>query len=482
MRLLGVLLVACVSVRAPALDQAEAVHLLWRTGFGPTPDSIAELLPMTRAEAVAHVLTQLDAPDVAQALAWTQRVPEAPDRAAWKKLPEPERRALFREMREERQKRGRELRMWYWGQLSTTQTPLVERLTLFWHDHFTSELQVVKEPWLLWQQQLVIREHLDGSFADMLTAMTTDGAMLVYLDGGSNKRGRPNENFARELFELFTLGEGHYSEDDITEAARALTGWRLNREVGEARFVERNHDTGDKTVFGQTGAFGSDDILALALAQERTAVHLVERFWLSFVADSWVDADRPEIERLAGVLRDNNYAMRPFLAELFVSDAFWGARGQLVKSPVDLAVAAARMLGPGVLAPLRLDRGTTAMGQKLFDPPGVQGWPDGAVWLDSASLLLRWQLLEQVARVATRNRGPELTGWLGPIKDQVDQRDMLAQLLLAVPAVGDAAAADAMMDMNTANGSARCFAIQRTRFAKRSPSGITANAPRELTR
>lgn len=417
-----------------ALEPAEANHLLWRTGFGPEPDSVVALLPLTRAEAVDRILSQLDDPDVLPAPEWVQQTPAAIDREAMRGMSEADRNAALRVVRRDRQQRGQSLREWWLRQMATSQTPLVERLALLWHDHFTSEMQVVKEPMLLWRQHQLIRRHLAGDFRQFLADMVVDPAMLVYLDGSKNTRGRPNENFARELFELFTLGEGHYSEDDIVESARALTGWRVNRQTGEGVFVPRRHDDGDKTVFGHTGAFDHRDILRLTLARERTAVYLVERFWQAFVSDAISDADRAEIERLAMILREGDYQVRPMLRALLLSDGFWAQRGTLVKAPIDLIVPVVRMVGADVIPLRQLDRTCTAMGQKLFDPPGVQGWPNGAAWLDSAALLTRWQLLDRAARLATGQRARRGDGWLMPLLAN-NRRDELTSLLQAVPAV-----------------------------------------------
>ena len=429
-----ILIVVSLSSSLFALEEQEATHLLWRTGFGPDPQSMAELKPLSRVHAVDAILAQLDNPDVLKPLDWTGEVPAVFDRSSIKGLPEVEARKIQKAFRKEREKRGRDLRYWWMNQMIQTKTPFVERLALMWHDHFTSELSVVKEPWLMWNQHQLIRQHMAGNFRQFLDQMTVDGAMLVYLDGSKNSKGKPNENFARELFELFTLGEGHYSEDDIIEASKALTGWRLNRQNGQVVFVERRHDAGSKTVFGETGNFSYKDILDITLARERTATYLTERFWIAFISDQITEDDRSEITRLASILRDGNYELRPFLREMLLSDSFWNKSGSLVKAPIDMVVPTMRMLGPRAIPLKQLDRATIAMGQKLFDPPGVQGWPDGADWLDSDALLTRWELLARAARLSGSKKARLEGGWLAEI-NKMTNRDDITGLLLATDAL-----------------------------------------------
>jgi uncharacterized protein (DUF1800 family) len=187
-----------------------------------------------------------------------------------------------------------------------TDQPLVEKMTLFWHNHFTSSVQKVRYiPSLYWQNVLFRREAL-GNFATLLKAVARDPAMLIYLDGVRSVARQPNENFARELLELFTLGEGHYSEADIKAAARAFTGWSIDRETGRFQDHGQFHDDGEKTFLGQTGRFGGDDIVAILLRQPRTAETIVEKLWREFVS---LKPDGAEVTRLAAVFRAGGYEM-----------------------------------------------------------------------------------------------------------------------------------------------------------------------------
>ena len=211
---------------------------------------------------------------------------------------------------------------------------------------------------------------------------------------------QPNENFARELLELFTLGEGHYSEADIKDAARAFTGWSVDRETGAFRRPREQHDDGEKTFLGQTGRFDGDDIVAILLRQPRTAETVVEKLWREFVS---LKPDPAEVKRLAAILRNGGYEMKPVLRAMFLSPAFRDPanRGALIKSPVDLVVGTVHVLGLPVPEKTQLARMMQGLGQVPFDPPNVKGWPGGESWITTYTLLLRQQYLRRIVEATT---------------------------------------------------------------------------------
>jgi uncharacterized protein (DUF1800 family) len=240
--------------------------------------------------------------------------------------------------------------------------------------------------------------------------MARDPAMVVYLDSAQNRKGTPNENFAREVMELFTLGEGHYGEQDIKEAARAFTGWSLDRDTGTFVFRRFIHDYGSKTVLGKTGFFDGDEVLDILLARPETAEFVTRKLWREFVSP---DPDEADVKRIAARFRTSGYDIKVVLHELLTSDAFYAAtnRGVLVKSPVDLVVGALRQfdLRPGQPIPFAVAAAT--MGQNLFSPPNVKGWPGGEAWINASTLLARKQFLDRLfraddaaARMQTVNR------------------------------------------------------------------------------
>ena len=292
---------------------------------------------------------------------------------------------------------GFELRAWWLREMLLTPSPLTERMTLFWHNHFATSQQKVRLTQLMYRQNALLRREALGNFATLLHAVAKDPAMLIYLDNAGSRRQAPNENFAREVMELFTLGEGHYGEHDVKEAARAFTGWSLDRDTGEFTYRRMWHDYGDKTVLGKSGRFDGDEVLDILLARPETAQFIAAKLWREFVSPT---PEPKEVARWAGVFRDARYEVKPLLRAALTSDAFWSAenRAVLIKSPVDLVVGTLRTFGihpfdlrPAVFA-------CAALGQNPFSPPNVKGWPGGDAWINSATLLGRKQWLDRVFR------------------------------------------------------------------------------------
>ncbi len=376
---------------AAALDREEARHLLIRTGFGATAENVAALAGVSRGDAVERLLNGARTRAVTPPPAWANETSNIYPRLTG--LNAEERRALVRL----RIAQSLELKSWWYGEMLATPSPLTERMTLFWHNHFTSSLTKVRSPHLLYRQNALLRTEATGSFARLLHAVARDPAMVAYLDSSLNRREKPNENFARELLELFTLGEGHYSERDIKEVARAFTGWTLDRGSGRYVFNSRAHDAGEKTVMGRTGRFGGDDILDILLADPRTAEFVVEKLWREFVSPR---PDAVEVKRLAAVFRDARYEIKPLMQALLTSPAFWDARnrGELVKSPVELLVGTVRYFKATPADPVTLARYGKRLGQDLFDPPNVKGWPGYTAWITTDTALVREQFLQRLLR------------------------------------------------------------------------------------
>jgi uncharacterized protein (DUF1800 family) len=304
------------------------------------------------------------------------------------------------ERKQERQTQvryGLELRAWWLAEMATTPTPLTERMTLFWHNHFVSAQPKVRIARLMYRQNATLRQYALGNFGAFLHAIAKDPAMVLYLDSVQNRKGAPNENFAREVMELFTLGEGHYSEQDVKEAARAFTGWSLERETGVFVFRRGIHDDGMKTVFGETGRFDGDAVLDLLLARPETAEFLTAKLWREFVSPEPVPG---EVSRIARRFRESGYDIKVALRELLVSDAFYAPvnRGVLVKSPVELVVGTLRQLDLAPATTLPFAVAAAGMGQNLMSPPNVKGWPGGETWINTTTLLARKQYLDRITR------------------------------------------------------------------------------------
>ena len=267
-----------------------------------------------------------------------------------------------------------------------------EKLTLFWHDHFATSVDKVEDAYLMGKQIDLFRRLGAGPFEKLMLAVAKDPAMLIWLDGNSNRRGAANENFAREVFELFCLGIGNYTERDISEAARAFTGWHVRR--GRFRFIDSAHDKGEKEVLGQRGAFGGDDVVRIAVSQLACAKHIARRLYRYYVHPEPSEA---LVDAMASVLRDVQLNVGAFLTRLLRSRAFFSvsARLALVSSPVDFAVGTLRTLG-GIASPERLSRALARMGQELLAPPSVKGWDEGLAWLRSTTLLARFRFAEDL--------------------------------------------------------------------------------------
>lgn len=387
---------------ASAMGFDDARHLLSRTSFGVTPGEIRALESLDYSIAVDRLLANprreamTPGPDwLGMGPAELRRRQQAAE-AERKKGVDGKTLAVVRPVAEQ----GRELKNWWVEEMLVTDQPLVERMTLFWHGHFTSSLMKVRYPGSLYRQNALFRREALGNYATLLREVSRDPAMLIYLDGRGSVARQPNENFARELLELFTLGEGRYSEADIKAAARAFTGWSVDRESG--RFVDHaeQHDDGEKTFLGKTGRFRGDDILAILLAHPRTAETIVEKLWREFVS---LKVDPGEVGRLANLFRASGYEIKPLMRALLLSPAFRDPanRGALIKSPVDLIVGTVHVLGLPVPEKTGLVRMLQGLGQTPFDPPNVKGWAGGETWISTYTLLLRQQFLRRMVEATT---------------------------------------------------------------------------------
>ena len=369
-------------------DQAR--HLLNRTSFAAQTTEIDDYAQLTRAQAVDRLLSETRRTAAYPAPTWTAKYERVykPDMTQEQRM-----QANRRELVE----RGLELRTWWVAEMLSTPSPLTEKMTLFWHNHFATSQQKVRSATLMYRQNVMLRNYATGNFGAMLREVSKDPAMLIYLDGAQNRKGAPNENFAREVMELFTLGEGHYSEQDIKEVARAFTGWSIDVDAGEFRFRRPAHDDGNKTVLGKEGKFNGDDIVTLLLQQPATGEFVVSKLWREFVSP---EPDAVVVAQLAATWRAANYEIKPLLRAMFLSDAFWASanRGALVKSPVDLVVGSLRQFRFSVEDPAPFAVILRQLGQDLFNPPNVKGWPVGDAWLNTTTLLARKGFLNRLFR------------------------------------------------------------------------------------
>ncbi len=377
------------------IGQEGARHLLNRTGFAASAAQIDQYSRLSREEAADRLLRATRKEAVTPPPAWVEEAITPPY-----KLRDltPEERMKENRLNVER---GIELREWWFREMLSTPSPLTEKMTIFWHNHFATSQQKVRYGQLMYRQNLVLRKHALGNFGQLLKDIARDPAMVIYLDSAQNRRGQPNENFAREVMELFTLGEGQYSEQDIKEVARAFTGWSVDRDNGEFMFRRFAHDGGVKTVFGRTGRFEGNDVLDMLLERPQTAEFITTKLWKEFVSPT---PDMEEVHRLARIFRNSRYDTSALMRAMFTSDAFYAKenRATLVKSPVEFVVGTLKQfeiettyLRPFVFA-------ASGLGQNLMSPPNVKGWPGGEAWINSSSLLGRKQFLDRVFRADDR--------------------------------------------------------------------------------
>ena len=331
------------------MGDSDARHLLARTGFGPTSAEVRAYANLSRDDAIDQLLRDANGQPAIAPPWWAHD--SAPYRRPGPAASEDERKAF----QQAETRRAMELRGWWLREMLATRSPLTERMTLFWHNHFVSSEQKVRDARLMYAQNALFRSQALGNFAVLLHAVAKDPAMVIYLDNAQNRKGAPTENFGRDVMELFTLGQGHYGERDIKEAARAFTGWGVDRESGTFAFRPRLHDDGEKTVFGKSGDFDGDQVLDLILARRETSEFIVGKLWKEFVSPT---PDRRVVERIARDFRAAKYDLKVALRELLQTEAFWSDanRAALVKSPVEIVVGTLRQLEvvPAETQPLAL--------------------------------------------------------------------------------------------------------------------------------
>jgi len=286
------------------------------------------------------------------------------------------------------------LAAWWLHRMLSTPDPLLEKLTLFWHGHFATSAEKVDKPRMMLDQNALLRAHAKAKFEELVRGIARDPAMLIYLDSTTNRRIHPNENFARELMELFTLGVGNYSEREVKEVARAFTGWEV---MGDRfQFNAIQHDRGGKSFLGRSGNFDGDEAIGVVLDHPAAARFIARKLVRFFVFDEPAAPD-PLIEPLARDLREHRFDIGRVVRTILGSNLFFSehAVGRKVRSPVELGVGLLRALGASTNL-LKLAQGLADIGQSLFHPPNVKGWDGGRAWINSSTLLGRANLVRQI--------------------------------------------------------------------------------------
>lgn len=353
----------------------EVVHLLLRAGFGSTKEEVAACLALGQVETVRRLVAGEDLVDTAPKLASFEQF-----QADGKKKLDPLQLV--------------DQQMYWLHRMVNSPAPLIEKMTLFWHGHFATANYKVKDTSLMVRQNELFRKYALGNFKKLLTEIGKDPAMMIWLDVNQNKKGKPNENYAREVMELFTLGIGHYTETDVKESARAFTGWAYNKTEDKVNYNAKQHDNDTKTLLGESGKLDADDVIEILFHQKSLPTFLAEKLLTFYATDtpseSW-------IQTVAALITQKN-TIGEVLQALFLSEEFYAEKYRLalIKTPADYIA--------GILKCCKLSvakghaQAMRKMGQELFVPPDVAGWRGGVTWLNTNCLLARYQFVEGIAK------------------------------------------------------------------------------------
>ncbi len=376
-------------------DAIKAAHLLNRAGFGGRPDEVAKVVEMGPERAVDWLLdfpdapaeeqTQSDVPDLSSIDGYPKNFREI--KTLYVNKTQEERKAIQQQLQQANREAIGETVTWWMNRMANGPHPLQEKLTLFWHGHFCTSAKDERSAWLMWQQNETLRQRCAGNFHQFVRAISRDPAMLDYLNNTQNHKQHPNENYARELMELFTLGIGNYTEDDIKNSARSFTGW--SHDGDDFVFRKFDHDEGIKTFMGHSGNFDGDDIVEIIMHHPACAPYIAGKLFKFFVYE---DLEEGLAEALGSELRENNYELRPLLQTMLTSKAFYSPRaiGSQIKSPIQLVVGTSRLMDMKVPSVRIMQGALSQMGQVPFGPPNVKGWAGGRMWINTSTLFVRY--------------------------------------------------------------------------------------------
>ncbi len=386
-------------------DYARARHLLFRAGFGGTPEDIQRLVDMGPHRAVDFLVDYHDRPVANLELEvqpWIRQL------AYEARLHPLARRELGIDRNRKQFAQRFSLNEWWLKRMAESPRSLEEKLVLFWHDHFASSWLEVLDIYLMYQQNQLFRRYAD-KYDALLHGIVQDPAMIRYLTNDRNTKKNNNENLGREVLELFSLGEENsanykkngYTEKDVRDGmTRALTGFSYDRPTGQFRFYSSRHDTEPKTLLGKTGHFGPHEALDIVLQHPATARYVSKKLYEYF---AHFNPEPQVLERLAHVLRENSYELRPMLKNLFLSEQFYtpSAMGNHIKGPIELMISTAKLLKLSNLDYKQLNGVCSNMGQALLDPPNVAGWPEGRAWINANLILIRYNAVTNLVQRPT---------------------------------------------------------------------------------
>jgi uncharacterized protein (DUF1800 family) len=388
-------------------EREKVAHLLRRASFGPTAEEVDAAESAGWEATLSTVLGASDpklGPPVPSIT--SDPIDSLPREATG------EQREAARKLRETQTQMIYE---WWLDRMVAAGSQLEEKIVFFWHGHWATSIEKVDSPHLMLMQHKTFRQYGQGDFSHFAKAMVRDPALILWLDNQKNSRRAPNENLARELMELFTLGIGNYTEDDVKAGARALTGWTVDRGPGRARFESGRYDAGDKTILGQTGKFDADGFVDILLNRPASPRFIAKRVWFRFASGE--EMSEATLHRLVSAYSIGK-GLTTLMQAVFTDPAFAATRGHLVKQPVEWMVGAMRQLAIRPSAMGEADRKAVrdhlqGMQQTLYRPPSVGGWPSGATWLTSHTSQVRLRAAEFLANktgtttIAKLNAAPQ---------------------------------------------------------------------------
>ena len=490
-------------IAASDWNYERAAHLIERAGFGATPEEIARVAAMTPELAVnslvnyetidASALKPFDEsgiwdpgmdpfpPSRAEAV---RRAREHGEGLGEKVLaPGTQRRLqpvvdMFFYSLTANNIETQRLGLWWANRMIASPRPLEEKLTLFWHGHFATGQNKVRDYRMMLQQNRMLRANASGTLRDLLVGILKDPGMLVYLDNGENVKSHPNENFGRELLELFSMGVGNYSERDVREAARAFTGW--TNDVLTYKFDTEQHDFGEKTFLGRTGPLNGEDIIDTILAQPVTGEYVAGKLYRYFVRDEISSDVKADLGRS---FRASGYQIKPLMRRMLLSKDFYSTPSVAtqIKSPVHLVVSTYKKMGLREIPTIPdFGRMTGGLGQTLFEPPNVAGWAGGRTWITPATLLQRGNLFRDVMFPDVKSfRPPDRA--MSATDTRVGERLAQGMNITEATREGDAESnkmVDRDEDYNTRYGgyAGNLLAFKRTKLIPRQPAGINLTA------
>jgi len=490
-------------IAASGWNYERAAHLIERAGFGATPEEIARVAAMTPELAVNSLVNYetIDASALKpfdESGIWDPGMDPFP----------PSRAEAVRRAREHGEGLGEKvlapgtqrrlqpvvdkffysltannietqrLGLWWANRMIASPRPLEEKLTLFWHGHFATGQNKVRDYRMMLQQNRMLRANASGTLRDLLVGILKDPGMLVYLDNGENVKSHPNENFGRELLELFSMGVGNYSERDVREAARAFTGW--TNDVLTYKFDTEQHDFGEKTFLGRTGPLNGEDIIDTILAQPVTGEYMAGKLYRYFVRDEISSDVKADLGRS---FRASGYQIKPLMRRMLLSKDFYSTPSVAtqIKSPVHLVVSTYKKMGLREIPTIPdFGRMTGGLGQTLFEPPNVAGWAGGRTWITPATLLQRGNLFRDVMFPDVKSfRPPDRA--MSATDTRVGERLAQGMNITEATREGDAESnkmVDRDEDYNTRYGgyAGNLLAFKRTKLIPRQPAGINLTA------